>query len=118
MDTGNFYWRGYPLSEVYGILRILAPYTKHTHVKNICYPADTRELMREGGWEYGTYVCPVYEGDINHKKVVKILADAGYKEDVCLEDEALGHFQPGEERISVLKKDVDHLKECIAAAKR
>jgi sugar phosphate isomerase/epimerase len=35
MDVGNFYWRGYPLSEVYGILRVLAPHAKHTHVKNI-----------------------------------------------------------------------------------
>ena len=36
MDTGNFYWRGYPLSEVYGILEVLAPFAKHTHLKGIC----------------------------------------------------------------------------------
>jgi len=114
MDTGNFYWRGYPLSEVYGILNILAPYTKHTHVKNIKYPEDQREVMREGGWEYGTYVSPVYEGDIDHAKVLRILADAGYQGDVCLEDESLGHFQPGAERIRVLEQDVAHLKDIIA----
>jgi len=62
MDTGNFYWRGYPLSEVYGILQLLAPYTKHTHLKNIHYPEDKREEIREAGWEYGAYVCPLYEG--------------------------------------------------------
>jgi len=115
MDTGNFYWRGYPLSEVYGILNILAPYTKHTHVKNIKYPEDQREVMREGGWEYEKYVSPVYEGDIDHGQVVRILADAGYDGDICLEDESLHHFQPGAERIRVLEQDVAHLKDFIAA---
>ncbi len=114
MDTGNFYWRGYPLSEVYGILRILAPYAKHTHIKNIRYPEDQREIMREGGWEYGTYVSPVYEGDIDHARVIRLLAEAGYEGDICLEDESLGHFKPGEDRVKVLEKDVAHLKEIIA----
>ena len=71
MDTGNFYWRGYPLSEVYGILRILAPYTKDTHLKNIKYPEDKREITREAGWEYETYVSPLDEGDIDHAKVLR-----------------------------------------------
>ena len=114
MDTGNFYWRGYPLSEVYGILTILAPYTKHTHVKNIQYPEERREITREGGWEYDKYVCPIEEGDIDHAKVVRILADVGYQGDVCLEDESLGHFAPGDERVSVLERDVAHLKAIIA----
>ncbi len=117
MDTGNFYWRGYPLSEVYGILTILAPYTKHTHLKNIKYPEDKREITREGGWEYDTYVAPLDEGDIDHAKVLRILAGAGYEGDVCLEDESLGHFAPGRERVAVLERDVAHIKACIAAAK-
>jgi len=116
MDTGNFYWRGYPLSEVYGILNILAPYTKHTHVKNIKYPEDKREIMREVGWEYGKYAAPIYEGDIDHAKVVKILAKAGYDYDICLEDESLESIH-GEERISKIVKNVEHLKKGIEAAK-
>ncbi len=117
LDTGNFYWRGYPLSEVYGILNILAPYAKHTHLKNINYPPEVRETVREGGWEYGKYVSPLDEGDIDHAKVIKLLAAAGYDGDVCLEDESLGHFQPGAERIAVLERDVAHIKAVIAAAK-
>jgi len=110
MDTGNFYWRGYPLSEVYGILTILAPYTKHTHLKNINYPEDKREIMREGGWEYGTYVSPLDEGDIDHAKVLRLLAGAGYDGDICIEDESLGHYATPEERIAVLERDVAHVK--------
>ena len=116
MDTGNFYWRGYPLSEVYGILNILAPFTKHTHLKNIKYPEDVRETMREGGWEYEKYVSPIEEGDIDHGKVLKLLAAAGYEGDVCLEDESLGHYAPGPERVAVLERDVAHIKAIIAQA--
>ena len=110
MDTGNFYWRGYPLSEVYGILNILAPYAKHTHLKNIRYPEDQREVVREAGWEYGTYVSPLDEGDIDHGKVLRLLAAAGYEEDICIEDESLGHYETPEERIAVLERDVAHVK--------
>lgn len=117
MDTGNFYWRGYPLSEVYGILRILAPFAKHTHLKNINYPEDKREIMREAGWEYGVYVAPIAEGDIDHRKVLRILADAGYQGDICLEDESLGRFPPGEARVKVLEEDVAYIKAAIAAAR-
>lgn len=115
MDTGNFYWRGYPLSEVYGILRILAPYTKHTHLKNIKYPSERREAVREAGWEYGTYVCPLDEGDIDHARVLALLASVGYTGDVCIEDEALGRYAPGAERRAVLERDVAHVKELLAS---
>lgn len=113
MDTGNFYWRGYPLSEVYGILNILAPNTKHTHVKNIKYPVEKREVMREAGWKYEEYVSPIEEGDIDHGKVLAMLAAAEYRGDVCLEDESLGHFAPGPARIAVLERDAAHIKELI-----
>lgn len=115
MDTGNFYWRGYPLSEVYGILNILAPYTKHTHLKNIQYPAEVRETMREAGWEYGTYVAPLDEGDIDHAKVLRMLADAGYEGDICIEDESLGKFSTPQERIAVMERDVAHVRGIIKA---
>ncbi|MBI4559446.1 MAG: sugar phosphate isomerase/epimerase [Candidatus Hydrogenedentes bacterium] len=113
MDTGNFYWRGYPLSEVYGILRILAPHTKHTHLKNIKYPEGVRESTREAGWQYGTYVSPLDEGDIDHAKVLRMLKDAGYRGDICIEDESLGHYKQSPERIAVLKRDVAHLKSIL-----
>lgn len=113
MDTGNFYWRGYPLSEVYGILTILGPYTKHTHLKNIKYPPEVRETTREAGWEYDKYVCPLDEGDIAHARVLQILDEAGYQGDICIEDESLGHYQPGAERIAVMERDVAHVKGII-----
>lgn len=115
MDTGNFYWRGYPLTEVYGILRVLAPYAKHTHLKNIRYPEKVREQSREGGWKYGEYVSPLAEGDIDHARVVRILAKAGYDGALCLEDESLSKCAGPEERIAVLEADVRHMRECIAA---
>jgi sugar phosphate isomerase/epimerase len=113
LDTGNFYWRGYPLSEVYGILRILAPYAKHTHVKNIHYPAEQREVMREAGWEYEKYFCPLDEGDIDLAKVIEILAKAGYRGDICIEDESVGKCASKADRIAVLKRDAAHIKRIL-----
>lgn len=92
MDTGNFYWAGHPLERVYDILRHFAPVAKHTHLKNIQYPQDIRETQREMGYEYGRYVCPIPEGDIDHARVVRDLQAAGYDRDLCIEDESLGKF--------------------------
>lgn len=113
MDTGNFYWSGKPLEEVYEILKHFAPYTKHTHVKNIKYPQEVRNQKRNLGWEYGKYVSPIFEGDIDHKKVVNFLKNARYEEDFTIEDESLGKFKTSEERIEILKKDVEYLKSII-----
>jgi len=117
LDTGNFYWRGYPLSEVYGILRVLAPYAKHTHVKNIHYPEQQREIIREAGWEYGKYCCPLDEGDIDLAKVAGILAEAGYTGDICIEDESIGKYKIPAERIAVLERDVAHVRRILEAAR-
>jgi sugar phosphate isomerase/epimerase len=113
LDTGNFYWFGHPLSRVYEIMRQFAPKVKHTHVKNIAYPPEMREQQRPIGYEYARYVCPIYEGDINHSIVVEILRETGYNGDLCIEDESLGKFAPDERR-SVLQRDAEHLKALIA----
>ncbi len=115
MDTGNFYWRGYPLSEVYGILAVLAPYAKHTHLKNIHYPAEMRERTREAGWEYGTYVSPLDEGDVDHARVLGLLHAAGYAGDICIEDESLGKYPEGDARVKILERDVAHVKGLLTA---
>ena len=112
LDTGNFYWYGYPLSEIYGIMSYYAGKIKHTHVKNIKYPLEKREIKREIGWEYGKFVSPIYEGDIDHQKVISILKEAGYTGDITIEDESLSKF-PGEEQKGILKKDVEYLQEII-----
>ncbi len=113
LDTGNFYWKGYPLSEVYGILKILAPFARHTHLKNIAYPECVREDIRETGWKYGVYVSPLDEGDIEHARVVHLLSEAGYDGDLCIEDESLGHYATPEARIAVLERDVAHVRGLI-----
>lgn len=113
MDTGNFYWAGHPLSRVYEILASLAPLAKHTHLKNIRYPEETREIQREGGWKYRDFVSPIYEGDIDHRRVVSLLREAGYRGPLTIEDESLGKFDQAGRR-EVLKKDVAHLREILA----
>lgn len=112
MDVGNFYWAGYPLDTVYDILKQLAPYAKHTHVKNINYPEDIRNKRREPGYEYGKYMCPIPEGNIDVRKVVSFLKAAGYKRDLCIEDESLGKFDEATRRAN-LKAAADYLKALV-----
>jgi len=112
MDTGNFYWYGNPIDKVYEILESVAKYTKHTHVKNIRYPEETRNQQREIGWEYGKYVSPIYEGDLDHGKVIQILKEADYDGPLTIEDESLSKFEPAA-RKEVLKKDVSYLKNLL-----
>ena len=112
LDTANLYWWGHPLDEVYRIYERFAPHTVHTHCKSIRYPADKRNVKREMGWEYGEYCCPVYEGDIDFERVVAILRQAGYRGDLCVEDESLGRFPEGE-RPGNLKKQIAFLRELV-----
>lgn len=109
MDTGNFYWSGRPLEQVYEILRALAPFTKHTHVKNIRYPEKMRRQKRPLGFEYAQYVAPIYEGDVDHQQVVAILSRAGYQGPLTIEDESLGKFAPGQKQ-EILRKDAAYLQ--------
>lgn len=112
LDTGNFYWFGFPLSKLYEIYEMFAPRVVHTHSKSIKYPESQREKQRPMGWEYAKYHCPVYEGDIDFARVVKILRNAGYSNDLCVEDEALGKLPP-EERAGVLAKEIRYLRELV-----
>ena len=108
LDTGNFYWRGHPIDNVYDIIEHFSSFTRHTHVKNINYPEDVRATERELGWKYGEYVSPIPDGDIDHARVVEILEAANYTGDMCIEDESLGKFE-GDERKTTLKRDADYL---------
>jgi len=109
LDTANFYWFGHPLSKLYDLYESLAPRVHHTHIKSIKYPEASREKRRAMGWEYDKYCCPIYEGDIDFRRVVTILRKAGYKNDLCVEDESLSKF-PAKARRDVLSKEVRHLK--------
>lgn len=112
LDTGNFYWRGHPLEKTMKVIAEFAPLAKHTHIKNIGYPAEKRNVEREMGWEYGTYVCPIPDGDIDHKKVIGFLKKAGYDRDLCIEDESLGKFVP-DERKRVISRDAAYMKSLV-----
>ncbi|CEK14537.1 sugar phosphate isomerase/epimerase family protein [Chthonomonas calidirosea] len=103
LDSGNFYWRGWPLSKVYAIFERFAGDVKHTHIKNIAYPEEIRESERSIGYEYGRYVSPIDEGDIDLSRYVRLLKQAGYSRDLCVEDESLGRYTEAERRANLRK---------------
>lgn len=109
LDTANFYWWGHAVNDLYPIYEKFASRAVHTHCKNIRYPEDKKNVKREMGWEYGKYCCPIYEGDIDFVRVVKILRQANYRGDLCVEDESLGRF-PEAERSNILRKEIELLK--------
>lgn len=116
LDSGNFYWRGWALSHVYEIFEQFAGRVKHTHIKNIQYPEEIRETQREMGYEYGKYVSPIHEGDIDHTRYFTALKQAGYDRDLCLEDESLGKYAP-EARKANLRAAADFFRAQIALVK-
>ena len=112
LDCANFYWWGHPVNDLYAIYEKFAPGVVHTHCKSIRYPDDKKNIRREIGWEYAKYNCPIYDGDIDFKRVVKILRLAGYRGDLCVEDESLGKF-PESEQAEVLRKEIALLRELV-----
>jgi sugar phosphate isomerase/epimerase len=109
LDCANFYWWGLPLKELYPTYEKFAPRVVHTHCKSIRYPADKQNVQREIGWEYGRYNCPIYEGDLDFKRIVEILRKANYRGDLCIEDESLGKY-PQNEQAGILRKEIALLK--------
>jgi sugar phosphate isomerase/epimerase len=113
LDTGNFYWYGAPLDELYQTLKHFAPRARHTHLKSIAYPPETRDVRREKGWRYAELCCPIDEGDLDYRRIVQILRDAGYDSKpartLCVENEALPRF-PLEERADILRRDIAALR--------
>lgn len=112
LDTANLYWWGHPLDEVYKIYERFAPLSCHTHCKSIAYPEEKRNVKREMGWEYSKRCCPVYEGDIDFKRVVAILRKARYQGDLCVENESLGRF-PEADRAGILQKEIVFLRQLV-----
>lgn len=112
VDTANFYWYGYPLSRVHKIIEYYAPRVKHTHVKNINFPEDQREIQRQIGWGYDTYVSPLRQGDLDMRRLISALRRAGYTGDLCIENEALNHFDPPGRRAALID-DAVYLQELL-----
>jgi sugar phosphate isomerase/epimerase len=112
LDTGNFYWFGCPLDELYPLFEKYAPRVKHTHIKSIHFPPDMAHQRRQIGWEYAQYRSPLDEGDIDLSRVVQILRNAGYQRSLCIENESLNKF-PEPARLEVIRRDVRALKRTL-----
>jgi sugar phosphate isomerase/epimerase len=109
LDTGNFYWFGSPLSKVYELYEAFAPRVFHTHIKSIRYPAEWREKQRPVGWKYDDCESAIDRGDIDFARVVAILRKAGYKNDLCIENEFLGKLSPAQ-TVETLTRELQYLK--------
>ncbi len=109
LDCANLYWWGLPLKDLYPTYEKFAPRVVHTHCKSIHYPPDQQNVRREIGWEYAKYNCPIYEGDLDFKRIVEILRKANYRGDLCVEDESLGKY-PKNDQADILRKEIALLK--------
>jgi len=112
LDANNFYWYGWPLQQVYGYYEKFAPRVVHTHCKSVRYPASQRNVRRPMDKDYLKHSAPIYEGDIDYRRVAAILRKANYQNDLCLENECLHHF-PAAQHLDVLKKEVALLKSLV-----
>jgi sugar phosphate isomerase/epimerase len=113
LDTGNFYWWGVPLDELYSLIERYASRTKHTHIKNINYPTPLANTRRPIGLEYGKYCCPLDEGNIDLSRVVRTLRAAGYQRDFCIENESLNKYA-ADQRLEILRRDVTAITRALA----
>ncbi|MBI5822277.1 MAG: sugar phosphate isomerase/epimerase [Verrucomicrobia bacterium] len=109
LDANNFYWYGWPLQQVYGLYERFAPRVVHTHCKSVRYPANQRNVRRQPDKSYLDHSAPIYDGDIDYRRVAAILRKANYQHDLCLENECLHHF-PAAQHLDILKKEVALLK--------
>jgi sugar phosphate isomerase/epimerase len=109
LDCANFYWWGHPVNDLYPIYEKFAARVVHTHCKSIRYPEAKKNVRREIGWEYGKYNCPIFEGDLDFKRITGILRKAGYRGDLCVEDESLGKY-PENKRADIMRKEIAMLK--------
>jgi len=114
LDVANFYWFGYPLTEIYDITKEFGSKTGHTHIKNFIYPENKKNIRRKVGEDYPRNSVPIYEGDINYELIVKILKESGYNEDLTIEEESLAKF-PLSERINVLSKDAQYIRNILSS---
>jgi len=112
LDTGNFYWFGYPLDEVYEIIQEFASYVRHVHLKNVTFSLSERNKKREPGFNWPDSAATIYAGDLDHQHIVNILKSSGYDGDLTIEDESLNKFPEGE-RLKIIKKDIDFIKSLL-----
>lgn len=96
LDMGNFYWVGHSLKETYEYIRMLAPYTVHTHLKNVTKVNGKRKLVELG------------EGDIDTAFTVQELLKVGYDRPFTVAYE--GDFSNVQTVSRGVKKSLDYLR--------
>ena len=64
------------------------------------------------GEDFWSNNATVYEGDIDHRRVIDTIRSAGYDGDLTIEDESLGQF-PKEECFGVIKRDIEYVRGLI-----
>ena len=90
-----------------------SPGARHTHFKNIAYPAEIQREPRQPGHRYGECVAPLGRGDLDMARLIEILRRADYAGDLCIEDESLGNFEASDQ-LQVLVEDAACLREALA----
>jgi sugar phosphate isomerase/epimerase len=66
------------------------------------------------GWKYDVFGCPIDQGDVDYRRVVATLYKAGYRHDMCIENEFLAKH-PAAEAQKILAKEIQLLKDARAA---
>lgn len=112
LDTGNFYWFGYPLDDIYRLVDKYAPRTVYTHIKSINFPADVRNARREIGFEYKQHCCGLAAGDMDLRRVVGIFRSHQYPGDFCIENESLFKLKEAQ-KTPALASDVATLRNAL-----
>jgi sugar phosphate isomerase/epimerase len=112
LDTGNFYWFGYPLDDIYRLIDKYAQRTVYTHIKSINYPADVRQLRREIGYEYKQHCCGLASGDLDLRRIISIFKSYHYTGDFCIENESLFKLD-GAQKMPALQSDVMTLRDAM-----
>jgi len=110
IDTGNYYWYGYPLREAEEVMRKAIPFAAHTHFKNGV--SGEKDRRREPGQNYRT--VRIWQGDVDNAGFARSLRDSGYKGAYSLEEEFEGMSSMGPEQLKeAVKEDIDKLNEVL-----
>ncbi|MBS7649535.1 sugar phosphate isomerase/epimerase [Candidatus Bathyarchaeota archaeon] len=116
LDTGCFYWL-YPLDEYYKITEYFLPYVKNVHLKNQTFPPEQRHGMKSGIPVQEAHDT-LYDGDIDLRRVIKMLEGSGYDGALCIEDHSfarLAKVKGGgiEEMRRIIKRDIEFIRDIL-----
>ena len=112
VDSGNYYWFGYSISETQDILRRASRLAVHTHFKN--EQSKDKDRRRSPG---ECTVVRLWKGDIDIAQFVRDLRDARYEGAYSIEEEfaGMGDLSPSELREAV-REDVRELRAALRSS--